>query len=258
MKLKFDSTLSYQDDALKAITDLLRGTPLADGQSVPLTSEAMMGGEYTELGISNPAIIEAGQVLKNLQDVQVRNAIAKSATLIAPGGPYDFPNFSIEMETGTGKTYVYLRTIFELNKLYGMKKFVIVVPSVAIREGVTSSIRLMRQHFKGIYDNISFDDFVYNSKDLSRVRQFARNNEIQIMVINIQAFAKDVGEDVDFASLSDEQRKKVNVIHQERDGMLGHRPIDFIRATTPIVIIDEPQSVDNTQKSQRAENRCEA
>lgn len=252
MKLKFDSTLSYQDDALKSITDLLRGTPLSGNLSVPLSSETVMGSEYTELGISNPPIVEAGQVLKNLHDVQVRNAIPKSAHLIAHSDPYEFPNFSIEMETGTGKTYVYLRSIFELNKLYGLKKFVIVVPSVAIREGVTSSMRLMRNHFKGLYDNAAFDDFVYNSKDLSRVRQFARNNEIQIMVINIQAFAKDVGDDVEFSSLSDEQKKKVNVIHQERDGMLGHRPIDFIRATRPIVIIDEPQSVDNTSKSQRA------
>ncbi|MEK7289185.1 MAG: DEAD/DEAH box helicase family protein, partial [Planctomycetota bacterium] len=77
------------------------------------------------------------------------------------------PNFSVEMETGTGKTYVYLRTIFELNKLYGFKKFIIVVPSVPIREGVTTSIKLMKEHFKGLYDNVAFDEFVYQSKDLS-------------------------------------------------------------------------------------------
>ena len=100
---------------------------------------------------------------------------------------YRFPNFSVEMETGTGKTYVYLRSIFELNRRYGFTKFIIVVPSVAIREGVLSSIELMQDHLKGLYDQVPFDHFVYSSADLSRVRQFAVSNEIQIMIINIQA-----------------------------------------------------------------------
>jgi type III restriction enzyme len=156
------------------------------------------------------------------------------------------------METGTGKTYVYLRTIFELNQLYGFKKFIIVVPSVAIREGVTSSIKLMRDHFKGLYNNVAFDDFIYQSKDLSRVRQFAMNSEVQIMVINIQAFQKDAGENVDYNTLTEEQKKRLNVIHQEQDKMSGRRPIEYIQATNPILIIDEPQSVDNTLKSQNA------
>jgi len=172
--------------------------------------------------------------------------------LVETNSPYGFPNFSVEMETGTGKTYVYLRTIFELNKLYGLKKFIIVVPSVAIREGVTSSITMMKDHFKGLYDNVSFDHFVYQSKDLSRVRQFALNNAVQIMVINIQAFQKDAGDNVDYNSLTDEQRKKLNVIHQEQDKMSGRRPIEYVQATNPILIIDEPQSVDNTEKSRKA------
>ena len=125
--------------------------------------------------------------------MQTRNQVPRSRAL-GEGCPYDFPNFSVEMETGTGKTYVYLRAIFELNKLYGFKKFIIVVPSVAIREGVTSSIQLMRVYFKGLYDNVSFDNFVYQSKDLTRVRQFAVNNEVQIMVINIQAFQMNLNE----------------------------------------------------------------
>src|SRR4030066_151981 len=156
------------------------------------------------------------------------------------------------METGTGKTYVYLRTIFELNKLYGFKKFIVVVPSVAIREGVTTSIKLMKEHFKGLYDNVAFDDFVYQSKDLSRVRQFAVNNEVQIMVINIQAFQKDAGESVDYATPTDEKKKRpINVIHQEQDKMSGRRPIEYVQATNPILIIDEPQSVDKTEKTQK-------
>ena len=102
------------------------------------------------------------------------------------------------METGTGKTYVYLRTLFEMNRKYGFKKFIIVVPSVAIREGVLSSIDIMREHFRGLYNNVPSDHFVYNSKDLSKVRQFATSNEIQIMIINIQAFQKDAGDVEDY------------------------------------------------------------
>ena len=253
MKLKFDSNLTYQQDAIRSITDLFAGLPsYQEEEAITISSEEMLGGVFNELGVGNPSLLAIDQLLANLHSVQARNNIPKSVNLIDAGGPYVFPNFSVEMETGTGKTYVYLRTIFELNKLHGFKKFIIVVPSVAIREGVTSSIRLMREHFRGLYDNVAYDDFVYNSKDLSRVRQFARNNEVQIMVINIQAFQKDLGDIEDYSKLTEQQKKRLNVMHQERDGMSGRKPIDFIRATKPVVIIDEPQSVDNTQKSQRA------
>lgn len=240
MKLKFDSTLEYQHDAVRAVTDLFEGLPSeADGQFVELGTEEFLGGEHAELGVGNRLTLSADQVLANLQGVQVRNNLPKSRSVVEEGGPYGFPNYSVEMETGTGKTYVYLRTMFELNRLYGFKKFIVVVPSVAIREGVTTSIKLMRDHFRGLYDNVAFDSFVYNSKDLSRVRQFAVNNEIQIMVINVQAFQKD-------------SEKAGNVIHQEQDRMSGRKPIDFVRATNPVVFIDEPQSVDTTEKSQKA------
>ncbi|HRX00066.1 MAG TPA: DEAD/DEAH box helicase family protein, partial [Cyclobacteriaceae bacterium] len=250
MKLKFDSGLDYQLEAIKSVTDLFDSLPLQGAE--PSTDFGNMdGGMFNELGIGNRLIPSTFPMLANLQGVQVRNQVPKSRDIFE-GCPYAFPNFSVEMETGTGKTYVYLRTIFELNKLYGFKKFIIVVPSVAIREGVTTSIRLMREHFKGLYNNVPFDDFVYQSKDLSRVRQFAVNNEVQIMVINIQAFQKDAGENVDYATLTDEQKKKLNVIHQEQDKMSGRRPIEYVQATNPILIIDEPQSVDNTEKSQKA------
>jgi len=254
MKLKFDSSLDYQIEAIKCVTGLFEGLPAQSaGLAVTVHSELLATGmEYNELGIGNSLILTHEQMLKNLHNVQARNNVPKSRNLIEDDSPYKFPNFSVEMETGTGKTYVYLRTIFELNQLYGFKKFIIVVPSVAIREGVTSSIKLMREHFKGLYNNIAFDDFVYQSKDLSRVRQFAVNNEIQIMVINIQAFQKDAGENVDYATITDEQKKKLNIIHQEQDKMSGRRPIEYVQATNPILIIDEPQSVDNTDKSQKA------
>ena len=251
MKLKFDSTLEFQKDAIRSVTAIFEGLPDQDN-NFQIDFGINEGSLYNELGIGNNLILSEEQILKNLHTVQSENNIPKSLNLSNSGSVYNFPNFSVEMETGTGKTYVYLRSIFELNKLYGFKKFIIVVPSVAIREGVTNSIKIMSEHFKGLYENIPFDSFVYQSKDLSRVRQFAVNNQIQIMVINIQAFQKDAGENVDYASLTDEQRKKLNVIHQEQDKMSGRRPIEYVQATNPILIIDEPQSVDNTEKSQKA------
>ena len=250
MKLKFDSGLDYQLEAINSVTDLFAGLS-QQGADLSTDFGKTDGGMFNELGIGNDLILSPDKLLVNLHAVQTRNHVPKSRA-INEACPYDFPNFSVEMETGTGKTYVYLRTIFELNMRYGFKKFIIVVPSVAIREGVTTSIKLMREHFKGLYDNVAFDDFVYQSKDLSRVRSFAINNEVQIMVINIQAFQRDAGENVEYAKLTDEQRKKLNIIHQEQDKMSGRRPIEYIQASNPILIIDEPQSVDNTEKSQRA------
>ena len=171
------------------------------------------------------------------KQIQEANSIAKVAQLQGR-------HFSIEMETGTGKTYVYLRTIFELNKVYGFKKFIIVVPSVPIREGVLTSIQLMEDHLKAIYNNASFDKFVYDSKHLGKIRQFATNNAIQIMVINIQSFQKDVKDDQEIHAMTPEQLKKLNVINRESDRLSGRKPIEFIRATKPVLIIDEPQSVE--------------
>ncbi len=254
MKLKFDPNLDFQLDAIASVTDLFEGLPPKQGDfEVNFSSDiGSMGLIQTELGAGNRLVYERKQLFKNMQVIQERNNIPKSTTLEDKYGGYGFPNFSVEMETGTGKTYVYLRTIFELSSKYGFKKFILVVPSVAIREGVLSSIDLMKDHFKGLHNNISFDHFVYSSKDLSKVRQFAVSNEIQIMIINIQAFQKEAGDVDDYWSLNEEQLKKLNVIHQEQDRMSGRRPIEYIQATNPLVIIDEPQSVDNTAKAKRA------
>jgi type III restriction enzyme len=251
MKLKFDGNLEYQLEAIRAVTDLFEGLP--PGQSGFEISFSRQGGMlFNELGMGNQLLLNRDQMLENLHVVQEQNTVPKSRFLVEHGDPYRFPNFSVEMETGTGKTYVYLRTLFELNRKYGFKKFIIVVPSVAIREGVLSSIDLMSDHFKGLYENVPFDHFVYNSKDLSKVRQFAVSNEIQIMIINIQAFQKDAGNVDDLSRLSEAQRKRLNVIHQEQDKMSGRRPIEYVQTANPIVIIDEPQSVDNTPKAKRA------
>ncbi len=137
-------------------------------------------------------------------------------------------DFTVEMETGTGKTYVYLRTLYELNSRYGFTKFVIVVPSVAIREGVLSSIRLTKEHFQTLYGNVPVDAWVYDSAQVSRLRQFAGSNQMQILVMNIQAFDK----------------KDISIIQKDLDGMSGRKPIEFIQSTRPVVVIDEPQNME--------------
>ncbi len=154
------------------------------------------------------------------------------------------PHFSVEMETGTGKTYVYLRTIFELSRRYGFQKFIIVVPSVAIREGVLKNIEITAEHFRALYNNLPFEHFVYDAKKVNRLRQFATSNTLQILVINIDAFRKN------FTGTEEEQ--KSNVIYKESDKLSGRQPIEFVQAARPIVIIDEPQSVDSTEKAQEA------
>ena len=148
------------------------------------------------------------------------------------------------METGTGKTYVYLRTIFELSRRYGFQKFIIVVPSVAIREGVLKNIEITAEHFRALYNNLPFEHFVYDAKTVNRLRQFATSNTLQILVINIDAFRKN------FTGTEAEQ--KSNVIYKESDKLSGRQPIEFVQAARPIVIIDEPQSVDSTEKAQEA------
>jgi type III restriction enzyme len=153
-------------------------------------------------------------------------------------------DFSVEMETGTGKTYVYLKTIFEMNKKFGFTKFIIVVPSIAIKEGTNKTLEITNEHFKSLFDNVNYDYFVYDSSNLEQVRDFATSSDIRVMIINIDAFKK---------SFTDPTKdNKANLIHRTNDRLNGMKPIDFIASTNPIVIIDEPQSVDNTSKSKEA------
>jgi len=266
MKLKFDSTQQFQIDAVNSIVDLFAGQPLGQGDfSVTETYELIGAQMQTELGIGNCIRIDSETILNNIQGVRDRNDLEKvtkdefiqnnweiphlpSTTSEAPNSilPYTRPcyNFSVEMETGTGKTYVYLRTIFELATQYSFKKFIIVVPSVAIREGTLKNLEITREHFSVLYNNLEYEYFVYDSKKANRLRQFAASNHIQIMVINIDAFRKDFSDS--------EDDKKSNVIFKEMEKLSGRRPIEFVQATVPIVIIDEPQSVDNTSKAQDA------
>ncbi len=237
MKLKFDSTQEYQIQAVNSFIDLFDGQPLNQGDyTIEINAKAEIGQQLstvqTELGIGNHLAIEDETLFKNLQNIQERNDLD-------PTPQDDFNsngfNFSVEMETGTGKTYVYLRTIFELSQKYGFKKFIIVVPSVAIREGTLKNIEITAEHFKALYNNIEFEHFVYDSKKANRLRQFATSNQLQIMIINIDAF-----------------NKETNIFNQERNQLSGFSPRDFIHSVRPFVLIDEPQSVDNTTKAQEA------
>lgn len=236
MKLKFDPNLQFQIDAVNAMTDVFDGQPLSEGD-LEIGFKRQDWIFQTELGVGNSLVLDESALLENVRLVQENNGIELISALQGR-------HFSIEMETGTGKTYVYLRTIFELNKKYGFKKYVIVVPSVAIREGVLKNLDITKEHFLHLYNNVSYDYFVYDSKKVNQVRQFATSNQIQIMVINIDAFRKTL-EDKD-------EEKKSNIIHRESDKLSGRKPIEFIQATHSIVIIDEPQSVDNTPKAKEA------
>lgn len=243
MKIKFDSTLAYQKDAVDAVVNVFAGQPATQSQ-FEINNATSHGAVLSEHGIGNNIVLNDEQLLSNVRKVQEANHIEKVETLQGR-------EFSIEMETGTGKTYVYLRSIFELSRQYGLKKYIIVVPSIAIREGVMKSIEMTKQHFRVIYGNTPFNCFLYDSKKLGNVRQFATSNEVQIMVINIQSFIRDIDEK-DTTTATEDDMKKLNIINREHDKMSGHKPIDFVSSTNPVVIIDEPQSVDNSENAKRA------
>ncbi len=259
MKFKFDPNQQYQLDAVKAVVDLFDGQAknASDFSVVQSTwGEGIFNGLVrSEMGIANQLTISDETLFLNTRAVQLRNDIEvplkQEEGVLEAWDIVDFisntgrmcPHFSVEMETGTGKTYVYLRTIFELSLKYGFKKFIIVVPSVAIREGVLKNIEITSEHFRSLFENMPFEHFVYDAKNHNRLRQFSVSNTLQLFVINIDAFRKN------FSGTDEEQ--KSNVIYKESDRFLG-RPIEAVQSARPIVIIDEPQSVDSTDKAQEA------
>ena len=225
MKLHFEPNLDYQLQAIEAVCDLFRGQEVCRTEftvTMKLPDQQLtLGVAETDLGVGNRLTLLDDQLLQNLRDVQLRGGLAPSSVL-ASG------DFTVEMETGTGKTYVYLRTVFELNKRYGFTKFVIVVPSVAIKEGVYKSLQITEDHFKGIYAGVPIDFFLYDSSKLGQVRNFATSSNVQVMVVTVGAINK----------------KDVNNLYKDSEKTGGEKPIDLIKATLPIVIVDEPQSVD--------------
>lgn len=239
MKLQFNPNLDYQQHAYTSVKDLFLGqTPKQSNFTVSYML-GQIGLQDTQNGIGNRLELDEEDILRNLQAVQLRNGLPQTKKLIP--GKYDF---DVEMETGTGKTYVYLRSIYELNKAYGFTKFVIVVPSLAIKEGVKKSLEITDAHFKNLYDNTICEFFVYDSSKLDQVRNFAVSDNIQIMIINIDAFRR---------SFTDPGKEtKANIIHRPNDRLNGMRPIELIQETRPFVIIDEPQSVDTTRKAKEA------
>lgn len=231
MKLQFDANLQYQEQAISSVVDLFRGQTPKQSNFTVSAYAGQIGMEDTNHGIGNKLELTEDELLANLQAVQLRNGLPQTKAL--KKNTYDF---DVEMETGTGKTYVYLRTIFELNKAYGFSKFVIVVPSIAIKEGVYKNLQITQEHFGNLYDNTVYDYFIYDSNKLEQVRSFAVSDHISIMVINIDAFRKSFDDP--------DKESKANIIHRQNDKLNGMRPIELIQETRPFVIVDEPQSVE--------------
>lgn len=236
MEFKFDAYQQFQQDAIAAVVDLFDGQP-RDAAAldttlmgvVPETEPSTFQLAFdlaNEVGaVGNNLLLDYETILHNLKKVQDRNGLEVVSEL--SGGALDF---DIEMETGTGKTYVYLRTIFELAKCYNFTKFIILVPSVAIKEGVTTSIKLMTKHFLQELDASPFDVTVYSGSSAGEVQPFATSTSVQIMVMTIDSLRGD---------------KNTRVIHQTRDTLNGLRPIDYLKATQPVVIMDEPQNMES-------------
>ncbi|WP_314193966.1 DEAD/DEAH box helicase family protein [Actinomyces oris] len=239
MKFQFDPRQPYQTSAIEAVTDMFDGQP-ADAHQLLTNLQYLppqqtldlpdVGGQeafdvFLEIGAyGNNLVLDEDTVLENLQSVQDRNGLEINDGLV------DGLQFDIEMETGTGKTYVYLRTAFELATKYKFNKYIILVPSVAIREGVKSSIQLMREHFRHLYPQINMDYTVYSGARAEDVRDFATATSLQFLVMTIDSIRGD---------------KNTRIIHQQRDKLSGLRPLDYLQATRPIVIMDEPQNMES-------------
>ena len=227
MKLHFEDDLDYQKAAIDSVVSLFKGQEISCSEfTVIFQPESglnlSLGMEESQLGIGNRLLLIDEDIEENLHKVQLENGLRSTEKLASR-------DFTIEMETGTGKTYVYLRTILELNKNYGFTKFVIVVPSIAIKEGVYKNLQITQEHFEGLYPKAKgYEYFLYNSSKLGQVRNFATSSNIQIMVTTVGAINK----------------KDVNNLYKENENTGGEKPIDLVCATNPIIIVDEPQSVD--------------
>ncbi|TMS61770.1 DEAD/DEAH box helicase family protein [Pseudoalteromonas sp. S3173] len=242
MKIKFNPDLDHQKEAINAVIGVFEGQETFQSNfSVSNAIQTDMFERNDGIGVANALSLLPEELYENTRNVQLVNGLPQTDTKkqILPS-----LDFTIEMETGTGKTYVYLRSAFELNQRYGLTKFIIVVPSVAIKEGVYKSLQMTEEHFRKEYKNVQYDYFVYDSSKREQVRNFATNDYIQIMVINIDAFSK---------SFTDpEKETKANLIHRTDDRLNGMKPIEFIQATNPVVLIDEPQSVASTANRKKA------
>lgn len=228
MQLQF-SHQEYQARAVQAVVRVFNGQPLQSG-GFQLQATASSVDHAADGTIGNVLSLSDAQLLENVQQVQRDNGIGQSTKLMPldgkdeEGNPLSCPlNLSLEMETGTGKTYTFIKTMYELNKVYGFRKFVVVVPSVAIREGTMKNLAITRQHFAADYDRVPFVPVLYDSSRLNELQSFAQSDALSVLVINIDSFTKDS-----------------NKINQK--GERSSAPIEHVRAAQPIVIIDEPQN----------------
>ena len=240
IEIKFDANQQFQRDAIDAVVGLFAGQESADQGFVSraLGADGTFDA-FSEVVFGNTLSLSGESLGENLRRVQGTSVLLDNGTTVPAISEHlrqDFDptspqlDFSVEMETGTGKTYVYLRTIAELHQKYGYTKFVIVVPSVAIREGVLSSLRLLKNHIRELYNGLQFDSYVWDSRFPNRVRQFATTSHLQIMVINIDSFTKET-----------------NIMNKvDPDRLNGYAPIRFLQACRPIVVMDEPQNMETT------------
>ena len=245
MKLQFKHQ-KFQADAAKAVVDVFTGQPYLTPSYMMDKGSGLYQQSITEeedfTGWSNHKIVPQltdGQVLENIRKIQRKNQIEPSANL---EGRY---NLTIDMETGVGKTYTYIKTMYELNKHYGWSKFIVVVPSIAIREGVYKSFQVTQEHFAEEYGKkVRF--FIYNSTQLTEIERFASDSSINVMIINSQAFNKSINAKKKMES-GKKADKNAAIIFRKLDSFRSRRPIDVIAKTNPIIIIDEPQSVEGKQ-----------
>lgn len=235
MKIQFED-LNYQKDAINTVLSVFEGQQIRKSEFT-IANQVAQGSFLGEKGIGNKIDISISKLLQNIQQIQINQGIPIAKDIVGA-----FPQFNIEMETGTGKTFVYLNSILEMNKQYGFTKFIIVVPSVAIKEGVMKTLEMTKNHFKAQMQGQVYRSFMYDSSKLDNVQAFATSADVEIMVINIQAFSKNT-----------KNNDNMNIIYRnDMDALYGIAPIELISETNPIVIIDEPQSVDNTENSQAA------
>ena len=238
MKFQF-KIQGYQTEAVESTINVFRGQPMRTFSYYRRDVGRNTSGQYRivteeeETGYRNADVeLDRKQLLANIRDIQEHNYITPSTQLSEGLGAV---NLDIEMETGTGKTYVYIKTMFEMNKCYGWSKFIIVVPSIAIREGVAKSFRMLEDHFMEHYGKKA-RWFVYDSANLNQLDQFSQDSGVAVMIINTQAFAASMKEDG--------RSKESRIIYSIRDEFGSRRPIDVIAANRPIIIMDEPQKME--------------
>ncbi len=248
MKFKF-KVQNYQTEAVKAVIDVFKGQNKL-GQEV-YRRDTGTEAQLDDTGYKNKDItLSKEELLKNIHKVQQRNCIKQSQNITTLGGNCAC-TLDVEMETGTGKTYVYIKSIFELNKEYGFTKFIIVVPSIAIREGVKKNFEMTKDHFLELYGKQA-RHFIYDSKKLEQIDHFSSNYNIDVMIINMQAFNRSLKElKVEKDGSKKANSKENHIIYNIRDNFGTRRPIDVIAANRPILILDEPQKMsgDSTQKA---------